>query len=357
MCLLIEKDPGSFQTLQYIYDQARILKLLERLDLAEVEALRADPELIAAAKQKDVPSLGIHLMSWLEERRARLVPGEFLATELLDARRADGYFTTFKYPGLLSAAARGNPDAAIAFWKSDLSAFEPENPEVPLRKNHYLGDMIEGVTMADPAKAWDFIRSLDAATRTPEVVRCYFSALPAGTDWSLAVAQLESCGPLQSGNELSISTISLATSWMKDDPDGATRWLDSINDSLVEIRGNHNEMSSGSPRLEARASVYAAAMDSWFYTDPLEAIEFLDRWQPADTSKVQVLREIIGESSPAFHSRLVDLLDSPQERAELVIAVAHDSNERADIDRLLAMGGLSSETQEELKEIRGSIAR
>ena len=346
---LAQESIGSVESFQYYYDRCRLVKLVERLDLAEVEALLADAELAAAARPKDFGSQAHLVAVLLERRKARLVPGEILSADLLETKRADRHYTAFKYPLLLAAAAQGDPDAAIAFWKSDLSGYEPENPEVPLPKDFFLGGLIEGLAMGNPAKAWEFIESLDPSVGKSEVVANYFSALPAGTDWNAAVNQLETCGPLTKDGELSAAALGLATAWIKDDPEAAIRWVGSTNESLLEKR-----VDGG---LEARAMAYSSAMAPWLHVDPLEAIDFLDRWKPTDVPKLQVLRVLMENTPASIHGHFIELLDTAQERSELVLAVSPPVNQRAYIERLLQLTDLSPGVREELKKIQGSITR
>jgi hypothetical protein len=348
MCLS-KQVPLELKSLQDFYDIRRLRALVRLLDQDDVRALRAAPELTALEdKPYESPSLARILLAELGERGSELAPAETLS---MDRFNGPGgvQFKSFEFLTLLKGAAKGGPEAAMAFWKEHLRDPNFSEEEIPFSPN-YLGRVIEGAATSDPAKAWALLNGLDESTRSDQVIASYFGALSPGSEWGQAVEQLQSCGPVAEGGVISPAAVALARAWMRDDPAAAMRWLDSVDDSLRAARGDalpHRSSPYGN-----KAAVYAEVIGGWLQEDPIEAIHWLREWTPADVTKVQVLREAMNGCAPVFERELLEVSGTPEEREKLVLALARDARGSEEFDSLMAAGGVSKATLDELRRMK-----
>ncbi|WP_367873955.1 hypothetical protein [Luteolibacter sp. Populi] len=351
MCL--DAEPGhSLETFQHLYDHRRLLRLVGQLGLQDVRRLRADPELLA--RQTNDPDLAKAAMDLLEERFGELAPAEVLTLDTYNSLVGDSFFRALEYTSFLTGAAKSDPDAAVAFWKEHLRDLKEEGgSDLPFSISSLLRFILEGAAMTDPDKAWEIMGQMDPSSRSALVLSGYFGALPPGSDWNQAIGQLESCKLATQPGSISAPALALAQSWMKDDPASALQWLDSINGDLQEARrGSLARINESNTHLAARASVYAEALQPWLYTDPLEALHWLRAWQPADVSRLEVIREAMNGTAPVFERELLAIVESPEERAQLFLALARDARGSEDFDTLLAAGGIPEETTAELRRMK-----
>ena len=350
MCL--DAEPGhSLETFQHLYDHRRLLRLVGQLGLQDVRRLRADPELLA--RQTNAPDLAKAAMDLLEERFGELAPAEVLTLDTYNSLVGDSFFRALAYTSFLTGAAKSDPDAAVAFWKEHLRDLKDESGEDPSPTSHLVRWVLQGAAMTDPDKAWEIMGQMDPSSRSALVLSGYFGALPPGSDWNQAIGQLESCQLATQPGSISAPALALAQSWMKDDPAAALQWLASISGDLQEARrGSLARINESDSHLAARASVYAEALQPWLYTDPLEALHWLSAWQPADVSKLEVIREAMNGTAPVFERELLAMVESPEERAQLFLALARDARGSEDFDTLLAAGGIPEDTAAELRRMK-----
>ncbi|WP_265594009.1 hypothetical protein [Haloferula sp. BvORR071] len=342
---------SSVEDLQSIYDVQRLKQLVGQLDLEHIHLLRDDSELLQQGE-----GLAAIALSFLRERCGELAPGEVLNLETYKPANNSG-FKVFDFVDLLRGAAKGDPEAAFAFWKDHLQDFSVDTEqEFGFNALKPLFAILEGAAQKSPAKAWEIISRLDSAQRTDQVLGTYFRSLPPGSDWEEAIGQLRSCEIEESPGHLSSPALALAQAWMKANPAATMQWLDSINDNLAEARtGSLAIPRKGDDALGARAAVYSQALQPWLYTDPIEAIHWLRNWEPADVSKLEIIREAMNGTTPAIERELLATVESPEERSQLVLALARDARDKDDFDILLAADNLPENTVKELERMKALL--
>lgn len=229
------------------------------------------------------------------ERIAKLAPQEALDL----AFKSPGWEKdTWRAGPVLRGIAKSDPALVLQFLRNPPAGLDLHAAGLVSEQAEQLTNLL---ARHSPLETLQMIKTLPEQIQTAGYTG-YVQTLGAGTDWEAELIRFgEELPELAELGFQGAAYCELADAWVLQDPDAAFARIGKYEDSIM---------------------VYRSAIDSWIQSEPAEAVEWLQSWQPEQGDPDRVYSEVLSgnfENETSTLDLLLGLFRDPAMRDQAVI--------------------------------------
>lgn len=311
----------------------QIGSLVGNLSLETVMELLDDPAAFATGTSPDDHAKFplrrlIHTLLW--QRFGELAPELALEKAFPDGERTKD--TSVFVDSILEGIARTNPRMAFDAWKSPFGDAS-EDVFMSLQPATFFSyDFFKNWATKSPGEAFAALEELGTAMRASAYMG-YARSLPTDADWKTEVKKFEKLFPDSKDRSFSSqkAACSLASSWVLADHEAAFAWVESL-----PVKPASANASIFASQADPRHDAYGQMIAAWIRTEPAEAAEWLQKWDPPGSNDHFYARIIRyrGSEDVAISSTVLGLISDPAIRDKVVRGVLSNDFQKREVLRM-----------------------